>query len=137
MANTLTQFETAILEAYLVGNWPGMRLLREQLSAVEVMSREYSKVGFFVDLKVPCLPSSQFSKVECQMGDVEIHLPGLSLGLGTILFVKNGTLNLLEGFTYGEDWGGETAQFAITYKNQDVRRDEAAIPSILKKQCFS
>jgi len=47
-------------------------------------------------LKVP----SEFKT----LGNVQVSFPGLEHGAGFVLFINDGLISMLEGYTYGEPW---------------------------------
>ncbi len=73
--------------------------------SIGVLARENSGAGRFVDLQAPLTSISQHA---CGLpDDIGIEMEGLANGLGFVLFIENGRLDMLEFHTYGEDWDGE------------------------------
>ena len=49
-------------------------------------------------------------------GDVVADIPGVKNGgLGFFLYVRDGYLHKLEGYTYGEDWPSNVSNFRLSY----------------------
>ena len=128
----LNEFERSILSAYLKGDFVSFATLREQFEQASVKSREYTPAGFFADLSVPP-DAPKLLLADSQMGDVHIRIPSLALGMGTVLFITDGYLDLLEGFTYGEDWDCRTEGFSIEYREARRYRDENGIPAVFRE----
>ena len=110
----LTSFERAVLSELLAINTVP-NSIRSQLSHVRVSRREESGVGVFVHLFVP--PEVIHEGVEGfnqQLGGVFVDIPGLRYGLGFVLFVTNGVLDMLEGYTFGDEkWPAEISKFSL------------------------
>lgn len=128
----LTDFERTLLDAYLVGDFPIFADLRTQLGAISAKKREYTPVGFFVEFE-GVHSESKLGGFDCQMGDVNVILPSLKLGMGTVLFIAKGRMELLEGFTFGEHWTGSTEGFSLAYRDGSPQRNENDIPDCLKQ----
>lgn len=126
----LTEFERKILDAYLVGDFPLFADLRDQLNAISVTKRQCTPVGFFVDFEA-VHSETKLGGLDCQMGDVNVILPSLQLGMGTVLYIAKGRIELLEGFTFGEEWTGSTEGFSIAYRDGSLQRSENDIPACL------
>jgi len=116
----LTRFEIDVLNKLLCGSSPILSRLREQLSHSSV-SRELTGVGFYLNfsvldsnLEIPGRPTFHF-------GDVQAEIQGLAHGAGFILFVSNGYLEMLEGYSYEEPWPNTVDKYALRYGTDDVR----------------
>jgi hypothetical protein len=75
--------------------------LEAQLALASVTGRENSGRGFFTMIAVAdAAPRVDSPRV---LGnETQARIAGLDYGLGIILFMEDGRLDLLEGFTYGE-----------------------------------
>jgi hypothetical protein len=79
-------------------------LLREQYARATIKEISLSGAGFFVDFEIPadvaCVAPPNF-----QGGVVNIRVEGVENDAGCLLFVRDGVLSFLEGYTYGgEEW---------------------------------
>jgi hypothetical protein len=103
----LTKFEYDVMEKHLVGDHVVLNALREQLLDLVVLSREFTGVGFYVKFSVPSrlrLVQTNIKERFC-FSDVTAELPSIKDGIGLVLWVNDGLLSQLEGFTYtGEEW---------------------------------
>lgn len=111
--NKLTPFEEEAIRTILRGNHPVVLALRAQLDRCAVAHRELTGVGFFTSLAVPSdIPSVPLRR-RLHLGDVSATMDGVAHGVGVVLFVDDGRLALLEGFTYDEPWPDEVVNWTI------------------------
>jgi len=84
------------------GEHPTLAILRKQFESVRIGPIELSGVGFFAHLHVPP-DKPKTTPSDFAGGDALIELTGSTGGAGCVLFVKNGYLSMLEGYTHGGD----------------------------------
>jgi hypothetical protein len=96
----------------LAGEDHCLSILRAQLAAARLTARELSGVGFFLNFEVPtkCSPTERRN---FEITDVTLEVEGVRNGAGVALFVRDGYLAMLEGFTFDDDW--------VAYRNGDTR----------------
>ena len=92
-----------LMPLLLAGDHPTCAILREQYARASIRHVELTGVGFFVDYEVPAdvartLPASFAG------GNVSIEVEGVTHGAGFVLFVRDGVLSMLEGYTYDDPW---------------------------------
>jgi hypothetical protein len=109
----LTSLEKAVLDMLLDVQGEPFATLRQQMEHVTVIDREFTGVGFFTTFSirdgapVACnLPDSTF-------GDVGAEIPGLMHGAGFVLFIRDGGVSMLEGYTYDQPWPATTDGFKL------------------------
>ena len=119
---TFLEFENTVIEMLLNGEDEVLKLLREQYKSAEVKKREFTGTGFFTkyeiknkQVAIPDLKSFNFGDVGCQIAN-------LKNGVGFVLFVKDGFLSMLEGYTYDEEWPEEIINYKLNYLT-GVKRD--------------
>ena len=115
---TLTDFEKHILELILAGDHHVLQSLRSQLGNCCVTNREFTGCGFFTSLEV--VPSESVARIgsrRLHVGGVVAKIPGLKHGAGFILFVKNGYMCTLEGYTYNEQWPASFDSYELAYES--------------------
>jgi hypothetical protein len=56
---------------------------------------------------------------DCQLGGIEADILGLQHGAGFLLFVRDGVVSFLEGFSYDEPWPAEVKEFRV-YAHQTI-----------------
>jgi hypothetical protein len=111
----LTDLERAVLEKLVAGDDQRLAELREQLETTLASKREMTGVGFFTTLSV-LDPTHRLGDQSLELGGVIAQIPSLTYGAGFLLFIRNGFLNLLEGFVYGDDpWPENISSFEIRY----------------------
>jgi hypothetical protein len=110
--------ERAVLAKLLDGEHPILAALRSQLSTLVVGAREASGVGCFTHFApgpetraVPSLPP------RFVISDVEAAMEGLARGAGFLVFVENGLLTMLEGFSYDEPWPATITGLSLWYRD--------------------
>jgi len=110
----LNRLEKVVLDAMLAGDDDQSRALREQASHATVLHRELTGVGFYTDLSVPDSIPRIKNHGSVWLGDeVVADIEGLELGAGFLLFVEDGRLCFLEGYTYGEPWPPDASVFTV------------------------
>ena len=109
----LAALEAAVMELQLSGDAPAMESLRKQWRASTIVNREFTGVGFYTTLEVPpAVPAVEGFPVRC-FGDVEAEIEGLFCGTGFIIWIKDGRLECLEGYSYQENWPDTVGRFRL------------------------
>lgn len=105
MTSQLSSVERGILLAATEGDEPIYKGLRLQVEACTVTSRSFTGVGFFIDLEVDRLIAPAAIELrDFAISDLAASVEGLERGAGFVVFVRDGFLSVLEGFTYDEPW---------------------------------
>jgi hypothetical protein len=93
-----------LIPQLIQGEHPTLAILRQQFESVRIGPIELSGVGFFAHLQVPP-DKPTATPPDFAGGDALIELAGSTGGAGCVLFVKDGCLSMLEGYTRGgDDW---------------------------------
>lgn len=115
----LTHLESKVLEWLLAGEDPVLSVLREQLASASVLSRDFTGHGFYLNFAVPESVTKVHKtfgvKSDFCFGDVKASIDSLECGAGFLLWIKDGVLNFLEGYTYDESWPTEVGDFELQY----------------------
>lgn len=120
LRHSLTPLEQAVLSKILDGDHPIFTALRKQLEKATITSREFSGVGFFTGFTYPATAQSLSLPIEnLELGDVGAEITGIQHGAGFVLFVRDGFLQTLEGYTYDEPWPENTDSFKLKYYDPD------------------
>lgn len=114
----LNRFEQAVMDKLLAGDHPAMAILRAQAATARLVSREYSGVGFFCSFEVPADAPTLGAGGRLTIDDVNAEVTGLTHGAGFVLFVCDGRLDMLEGFSYDEPWPDDVSGFDLTYQRE-------------------
>lgn len=113
----LDKFERAVLEKLFAGDHAVLAVLREQAQEARIASRKYTGAGFFLAFEVP--PNAPvFSTQEFHFGDVSAVIDGLRYGAGFVVFVRDGRLDTLEGYSYEEPWPNKIRDFELSYRRE-------------------
>jgi hypothetical protein len=54
-------------------------------------------------------------------GDVNAEIEGLKFGAGFLLFISNGAIKMLEGYSHVGPWPAEIKRFVLTYADGSER----------------
>jgi hypothetical protein len=112
----LSELELEVLKLLLRGDDNVLNCLRNQLARISIKERESSSAGFFTTFE-----SDQTIKAKAyisfKIGDVHGEISGLENGAGFVLYIKNGKLEMLEGYSYDEKWPKDIEEFKLTYIN--------------------
>lgn len=111
----LTGVEERLLQMLLRGDDEVLYVLRQQAGQAWVSSRNMTGTGFFTNFEVPAEVPRVKNCPTFQLGDVHGTADNVKHGLGFLLFVKDGVLSVLEGYTYDEAWPDEISGLVLTY----------------------
>lgn len=78
-------------------------------------------VGFYCDFEVPREAASVDGAGSFEISDGVGDVPGLANGVGFVLFVREGRLAMLEGFTYDEQWPESVSGIVLRYEPGPTR----------------
>ena len=116
-----TSLERAVLLAVVDQlNSPEKENLARQVLNASVIRRENTGAGFYTHFDVGDGPYNHLPDLTDRM--VEARVEGLQHGIGFILWVKNGRLDVLEGYSYEEvttplKWEGVAFELINLRKN--------------------
>lgn len=113
--NELTLFERAVVEKLLDGEGEILSTLREQVSVIAVTKRQMTGVGFYTTFSVPDGARRLPGNPSFKFGDVTAKILGLNYGAGFLLYVQDGALHMLEGYSYDESWPEGEGTFELSY----------------------
>jgi hypothetical protein len=102
-AEALSGFESLVMDRLLAGDSPALKTLRQQLAVASVSNREFSGIGFFTHFLVPETVERLAGNGNLTL-DVFADLEGVESGAGFILFIKDGALDMLEGYVQVGKW---------------------------------
>lgn len=95
-----------VMKIILRGDEPHIKALRGQYESAKIESIELSGAGFFANFKI-----DDSVVVDCdnmQIGDVSGAVNGMDDAVGFVLFIRDGKIDFLEGYTVGVDeWPDE------------------------------
>lgn len=116
-----------VMDMLLDGDVEDFKKLREQFYKAKKIE-ENSSVGFYINFEVEddehyILENKILENKNFQIGDVYGTVNGQFASVGFILFIKNGKLLMLEGYTNGiiNEWPDDK-EIILTYENQKNKR---------------
>jgi hypothetical protein len=110
----LIPLEQAVMRMLLDGDDPVLRALSEQFSLASVKSRRLTGAGFYLDFQIPD-SSHRLGNRNMTFDDVMAEIEGLQHGAGFVLFVRDGVIETLEGYSYDELWPTNVQHFELSY----------------------
>jgi hypothetical protein len=114
--SALNEIEGAVLDMLLAGESPALEVLRAQREPLFVAKRELTGVGFFTELGHPPDVVRLQAPQRVRFGDVLADIEGLEHGAGFVLYIDDGLITMLEGYsTANEPWPESPARFALRY----------------------
>ncbi len=117
-----------VMEMMLSGEEEILSVLREQYKNASVASEEHDDAGFFINYRVNKeIKVMDKYRDTFQIGNVDGTVCGIQGAVGFILFIKNGYLTMLEGYTNGIDrWPEEDSIIKLEYdmeqRNVELQR---------------
>jgi hypothetical protein len=116
----ISKLERAVMEMLLWGDHPVLQLLRLQFQRATLEQREFTGVGFFTHFAIPPDVPRVASPRSFELDDVHADIPGLEHGADFILFIRDGAIDFLEGFTYGDDrWPEQIGDYRLCYLKEE------------------
>ena len=107
-----SQLERDALDILLTGDDPVLDELRAQLPHITGVVREFTGVGFWTDVHLD-ESTPLCSRPNFELTDVAGSSPRIEHGFMVILFVRDGVLSLLEGFTFVEPWPDDLGEYQL------------------------
>jgi hypothetical protein len=117
----LSTLERAVMNKLLEGEDDVLSILRRQLEEAKVSERRMTGVGFYLTFAIPNGVSRLPERPTVRFGDVHAEIAKLTNGAGFLLYLQNGCLHVLEGYTYDEPWPSETERFKLRYDRGEMR----------------
>lgn len=116
MNDKFLQLEAEVLQRLLTGEHPVLERLRDQLATSEINDRQFSGTGFYTHFKLDRihLPRATEAKT-LRIGDVAASVEELANGAGFVLFIEEGWLAFLEGYSFDEPWPQKITTFSTHY----------------------
>ena len=114
---TFTQMELVALRSIFYETPELAAGLERQLAAATVTERENSGAGFFTTISVPDGPP-RVNSPKVLGYETHAHVKGMEYGLGFVLFMKDGALDMLEGYAFA----GSTSTLDLTDLQFEVFR---------------
>ncbi len=81
-----------------------LKLLKIQLRHAIILSRKMTGHGFYTEFFIAESALRLPNRHSLWFGNVNANVPGLKKGAGFQLYIEDGALNVLEGFSYEGPW---------------------------------
>ena len=115
----LSTLEKDVIEWLSAGEDPVIAALQKQFKNITSVRRDFTGYGFYSHFEVPLnlqpIHTEMAVKANFSFGDVEVMTPSLKNGAGFLLWIKNGIISFLEGYTYDEAWPEEIKEYKLRY----------------------
>ncbi len=132
----LTSLEKEVIRMLMAGDITELSALHLQANELSVSERKVTGVGFFATLSVP----EQFERLpqrpSFKLGDVSGTATNIKHGLGFLLYVTDGALSMLEGYTYDEPWPNQIEGLTLSFTGERDR-DLDKIARIIRPSSIS
>ncbi len=94
-------FENDVMNCIIMENTVISNDLLKQYHTAKVINREFTKYGFYTKYEVN--PDLKLKSIEkAVLGNVQAKVNNLKNGVGFALYITNGLIDTLEGYTYDE-----------------------------------
>jgi hypothetical protein len=127
----LTNLEITVLRFLLAGDCPALLTLRQQCEVSDVQERRLTGTGFFTLFNIPKSAIRIPSAARFAIRDVYATIEGLKYPAGFILFVAEGSMSTLEGYSHDEPWPPCDPRFEVYYDTKSKERNLAELVEIL------
>lgn len=120
-----TSFENQVISWLLRGEDPVVQAILKQYKQSTNLRRELTGYGFYLHFEMPddlmAIHNYLPVKSDFCFGDVEAVIPSLENGVGFLLWVKGGFIDMLEAYTYDEVWPENITDYQIKYISGENR----------------
>ena len=104
MEDKFIQFEAEAMRRIVAEDPSISELLKKQYKSAEIISREFTGVGFFTRFNITDVSSRLPGSVNLELGAAHARIEGIEHGAGFVLFIRGGLIKTLEGYTFDEPW---------------------------------
>ena len=98
------EFERIVMFKILEEENETNALLRVQYESAKIIKREFTGAGFFTHFSIPKTIRRAPAGTEYGYGDVVASFDGSDFCYGFVLFIKEGLISSLEGYTCTDSW---------------------------------
>lgn len=105
----LNQLEQAVLERFIKSE--GLKVNKIDFHEIQVVERDFTGSGFMTWLEPNKLLILNGAK-SFTGGKIGARINS-TIEAGFIFYIKDGSINTMEGYTYGEEWPEEVKNFKI------------------------
>jgi hypothetical protein len=117
--------EQQVIRMLLAGEDDALAILRQQVDHADVSSRKLTGAGFYTEYSIPSEVARLVGRASFKLGDVNGTAANVKHGLGFLLYVADGAIAMLEGYTYDEPWPANVEGLLLTYAGGRSRNMDA------------
>ena len=137
--NKHIKLENIVMNMLLSGDNVFFDKLRKQYELSLIADRNFDNVGFFTDFEIKD-NDLKVDNYDYTFGDVFGDYSGKESYFGFILYIRNGLIYSLEGYTYLDEWPNSYDNIYLHYinsngKNTNTRDLDYIISEIEKQKC--
>jgi len=130
--STLTSFEDQVMRMLLAGDDDALAVLRQQMEQAQVSSRKLTGAGFYTEFSIPSEVARLVGRPSFKLGDVNGIAANIKHGLGFLLYITDGAIAMLEGYTYDDPWPNDVEGLMLTYSGgQNPNRNMGKVKQIV------
>lgn len=111
--NNFIKFENDVMQKILHEDNALYEQLSKQYKCAVITNREFSGCGFFTKFNIldESLRLKDFMNIE--LGNTRAIIEGIKNGIGFVLFIRNGFITTLEGYTYDDKWPDNISDYQL------------------------
>jgi hypothetical protein len=125
----LTKLDKEVMNMLLDGDDDVLKSLRRQFQNSKIKKREMTGCGFFLYFEINSNIDELLNGKSFELGDVSAEISGMAHGAGFLLFIRDGYISDLEGFSFDESWPEQVTDFELSY-HSGTKRDLTALKKI-------
>lgn len=126
----LDRLELDVLNMMFPSNDPLTEKLHRQIACAVVKSRESSLAGSFTDLEVTDKSLRIDRTGDIWFGDIVAKVPGVSQGVGFVVLIRDGLIDMLESYTFGEDLPSAINEYSLSYASGSSRNQQYVLDKL-------
>ena len=115
MDDKFTVLESEVMRKIIAEDPNISSILAKQYNVAKIISRDFTGVGFFTNFEIIDKNLKIKDNLKLTLGNVQAKIDGLEFGVGFVLFVEDGLISMLEGYTYDEPWPDTITSYLLEY----------------------
>jgi hypothetical protein len=118
------ELENGLMTMFLSGNEPLLKDLRDQYSNSRIKLRKYTGAGFYTYFTIKQDTKPLVNRMNFEITDISATVRKVKYALGFVLFIRNGYIDWLEGYTMSlDDWPDDYSNVELFYSYPEGKRD--------------
>lgn len=111
------RLENEVMREIINENPEYSKKLLYQYKNSEIENRVFTGHGFYTHYNIKSDLYSLGKDINLALGNISANLNSIKHGVGFVLFIKNGNISCLEGYTYDEPWPDDIIEFNLFNNN--------------------